>query len=213
MWGDNLKIINRDFYMDDTLAVSKNLIGKNIVHEINGNRIIGKIVEVEAYMGPYDKAAHSYNNKVSDRNRIMYGPGGFAYVYLIYGMYYCFNIVTKEENKPEAILIRGVEPIEGLDEMAKRRYSLRYDELTKPQKRNLTNGPGKLCIALGIDRSLNGYDLTKPPLYIADPSDDIHYSIKTSKRINIDYAEEAVDYPWRFYAEGNPYVSPVKVKD
>lgn len=114
--------LNSQFYKRSSLEVAPELLGKHLVFINNGKELVGRIVEVEAYMGPHDKAAHSYNNRRTKRNEIMYGPGGYAYIYLIYGMYYCLNVVTANELEPQAVLIRAVEPISGLDEMAINRY-------------------------------------------------------------------------------------------
>ena len=202
-----MKKLNREFYSRDTLEVAKDLLGKYLVRESKGKKIVGKIVETEAYMGTKDKGAHTYSGKVTPRTEAMFGIPGTSYVYLIYGMYNCFNVVTKEEGIPEAVLIRAVEPIEGLEEMSLNRFKKSYIELKKREIRNLTSGPGKLCIALDIDRSLNKTDLCGDNLYIENPDVDERINIVESKRIGIDYAEEAKDYLWRFYIEGNEYVS------
>lgn len=201
-----MKKLSRDFYNRDTLLVAKELLGKILIHEMDGKKIAGRIVEVEAYMGTLDKAAHSYGGKVTPRTEPMYGKSGFAYVYFIYGMYYCFNIVTQEEGKPEAVLIRALEPVEGLEYMFHNRYSKPYEDLTKYQIKNLVNGPGKLCNAMGIDKTLNKEDLCGDKLYIEEGTKD-KFIIKTAKRVRIDYAEEAKDYLWRFYIDGNSNVS------
>ncbi|NLJ96497.1 MAG: DNA-3-methyladenine glycosylase [Clostridiales bacterium] len=201
--------LNREFYNRDSIIVAKDLLGKLLVHKINGHEIITKIVETEAYMGVIDKAAHSYGGRRTPRVEVMYGGPGFAYVYLIYGMYNCFNIVTNEEAVPQAVLIRGVEPIEGIDIMTQNRYNKPYDLLSKNQVRGISNGPGKLCKALAIDRSLNGLDMCGNKLYVLEGVDE-GFDIVAAKRIGIDYAEEAKDYLWRFYIKDNNYVS-VKV--
>lgn len=198
--------LNREFYNRDTLVVAQELLGKVLVHEVDGVRTAGKIVEVEAYIGPIDKAAHSYNGRRTPRTEVMYGKPGFAYVYFIYGMHYCFNVVTREEGMPEAVLVRAVEPLEGKDKMSEGRFEKYYDCLTKSQKRNLTNGPAKLCAALRIDKGLNREDLCGDRLYIEEGSKE-EFTIKSSKRVGIDYSEEAKDYLWRFYIENSEYVS------
>lgn len=202
-----MNILPREFYMENTLNVAKKLLGKYLVHRIGGEELLGMIVETEAYIGPMDKACHSYNNKRTPRNETMYGPPGIAYVYIIYGMYYCLNVVTAEENKPEAVLIRAIEPIKGVETMAKNRYNIGYQNLTKVALKNLTNGPGKICKALGIDRSHDGEDLCKDRLFITEGIDIEDVLIETSPRINVDYAEEAKYYPWRYYIKDNPFVS------
>ncbi|MTI46928.1 DNA-3-methyladenine glycosylase [Sporosalibacterium faouarense] len=198
--------LTRDFYNQETLIVAKELLGKTLVHYVGGNKISGRIIEVEAYKGLKDKAAHSYGGKITKRVETMYGPSGYAYVYLIYGMYNCMNVVTREEGIPEAILIRGIEPLEGLDCMSLNRFNKNFTSLTKSESIRLTNGPGKLSIAFSINRSNNGQDLCGENLYIED-SNYKPKNIIASKRIGIDYAKEAKDYLWRFYIEGNPFVS------
>jgi DNA-3-methyladenine glycosylase len=199
--------LERDFYNRDSVTVAKELLGKYLVHNVNGEKLTGKIVEVEAYMGPTDKAAHSYNNRRTERNEIMYGSPGFAYVYIIYGMYNCMNVVVEEINRPQAILIRALEPVDGLETMSKFRYNKKYNELSKSEKKGLTNGPGKLCKALNITRGQNGEDLCGNKLYIEENENKENFEVVTTTRINIDYAEEAKDYPWRFYIKDNIYVS------
>lgn len=198
--------LNREFYNRDTLVVAQELLGKILVREIDGIRISGEIVETEAYIGPIDKAAHSYNGRRTPRTEAMYGKYGFAYVYFIYGMHYCFNVVTREEGMPEAVLIRAIEPLEGKDKISDIRFKKYYECLTKSQKKNLTNGPAKLCSALRIDKNLNREDLCGDRLYIEEGLNE-KFRIKSSKRIGIDYAEEAKDYLWRFYIENSEYVS------
>lgn len=198
--------LEREFYNRDSIFVAKDLLGKVLVHEKEGQRISAMIVEVEAYMGVVDKAAHSYGGRRTSRVEVMYGNPGYSYIFLIYGMYNCFNIVTNEKEIPQAVLIRAVEPLDGVEGMAQNRFGKPFDELTKSQRRGLTNGPGKLCGALSLDRSFNGIDLCGNNIYIED-STVKNLSIVTTKRVGIDYAEEAKDFPWRFYIEGNEYVS------
>lgn len=197
----------RDFYNRDTLNVARDLLGKYLVHKIDGVVREGKIVEVEAYIGPEDKGAHTYNGRRTPRNEAMYGPPGFAYVYLIYGMYNCVNVVTNEAEKPEAVLIRALEPTCGVEQMSMARFG-KSELLTSRETISLTNGPGKLCQALGITRTHNGYDLCGETLYITESSKpgELFETVETT-RINIDYAEEAALYPWRFYIKDNPFVS------
>ncbi len=202
----NMKKLDRDFFNRDSVIVAKELLGKVLVHEVNGQRISAKIVEAEAYMGITDRAAHSYGGKRTPRVEIMYGGPGFSYVFIIYGMHYCFNVVTMGEGNPQAVLIRALEPLEGLDLMAQNRFKKLYDQLTKGQIKCLTNGPGKLCKALLIDKGLNGEDLCGESLYIEEGENE-KFNIIHSKRVGIDYAGEAKDYLWRFYIEGNKYVS------
>lgn len=198
--------LNRDFYNRDSILVAKELLGKVLVHETYGQKVSAKIVETEAYMGIEDKAAHSYGGRRTSRVEVMYGEAGFSYIFLVYGMHCCFNVVTNKKEIPQAVLIRAVEPLEGTELMAQKRFGRPYEQLTKSQRRGLTNGPGKLCSALALDRSFNGVDLCGNELYIEQgESEDLH--IVKAKRVGIDYAEEAKDYPWRFYIENNKYVS------
>lgn len=158
-----------------------------------------KITETEAYIGSIDKACHAYKNKKTKRTEIMFNEGGYAYIYLIYGMYYCMNIVTGEKDNPCAVLIRGGIIENEIDEMSILRYGKKYSELSKYQIKNFSNGPGKLCKAMNITKELNKENLLNDVLYICDDGKNIKYDIKEGKRINIDYAEEAKDFLWRFY--------------
>ena len=211
--GDNL---DKYFFQNDGLYVAKNILGKFLIREYDNMQIVTKIVETEGYMGIKDKAAHVYNDKKTDRTKPLYLEGGYIYVYLIYGMYHCLNISANVENIPECVLIRAVEPIIGLDKIAFNRYKKSYDDLTTYQKKNITNGPGKLCMALEIDRSFNSQYILDSDLYISDfyvdgnrekVFADNDFEVVESKRINIDYSEEAKDYLWRFYIKDNKYVS------
>jgi DNA-3-methyladenine glycosylase len=195
-------ILQRAFYQQDTIKVAKNLLGKILVHESSQGKTTGRIVETEAYRGPEDKAAHSSGGRRTARNEVMFGEKGHAYVYFIYGMYYCFNVTAGHvPDKPEAVLIRALEPVEGQDIMAKRRGARQVKVV------NLTNGPSKLCMAMGISKSQNKTDLTSPPLYIEDalpvPKEDI---VETT-RIGVDYADEWKNRYWRFYIKRNSFVS------
>ncbi|WP_246583047.1 DNA-3-methyladenine glycosylase [Clostridium simiarum] len=204
-----MKKLDREFYKRDTLIVAQELLGKILVKKINNQFIMGRIVEVEAYKGLIDKAAHSYGGKITNRNRIMYGDGGYAYVFLIYGMYYCMNIVTSTIGNPEAALIRGIEPLDGVNIMSELRFNKSFNDLSKKEKRNLSNGPGKLCLAFNITKEENGMDMCGDDLYVLDNTMDPmnNINIATSKRINIDYSEEAKDFHWRFFIKDNMYVS------
>ncbi len=191
--------LTKDFFTRDALTVGKELIGKYLVREINNEKIIVKITETESYLGDIDKACHAYGGKITDRTKTFYLDGGTIYVYLIYGMYYCFNIITDTVNKPSAVLIRGAEPVENIEKLSILRYNKPYDELTSYQKKNFLNGPGKLCKGLNIDKSFNEKSILDNDIYILDNKDFDKSLIKTGKRINIDYAEEAKDFLWRFY--------------
>ncbi len=201
--------LERDFFARDTLIVAKELLGKVIVREIDGVRLSGKIVETEGYIGSIDKASHAYGGKKTPRVEPLYGEPGISYVFSIYGMYECFNVISKEKGSPEGILIRAVEPIDGLEKIAQNRFRKSYDTLTAKEIKNLTNGPSKLCIALDINKKVHNFmDLViSKELYIED-GDIINSSdIVETTRVGIDYAEEAVDFPWRFYVKNNIYVS------
>ena len=208
-----MKKIQTQFYNRDALIVAKDLLGKTLVHEVNGKRLSARIVETEAYMGIIDKAAHSYGGKRTPRVEVMYGAPGHAYIYLIYGLHHCLNVVTGADGDPQAVLIRALEPLEGLEEMALHRYKKTLDQLSKSQRKGLANGPGKLCHALAIDRGLNGEDLRGNHLFIEESDEAAEeqncelIKIHETTRIGIDYAGEARDYPWRFYIKGSPYIS------
>lgn len=202
-------VLKKEFYNTDSVTLAKKLLNKYLIREYNGKKIITKIVETEAYMGEIDKAAHSYKNKKSVRTAPLYLSGGHIYVYLIYGMYNCLNLSANKENIPQCVLIRAVEPLNSFDEISYNRFSKNYEELTNYQKKNLTNGPGKLCKALNIDRSLSGKSIFDRELYIEDNKNN-DYDIVEDKRINIDYAQEDKDKLWRFYIKDNKYVSVIK---
>lgn len=191
------------FFARDTLVVARDLLGRRLVRVLDGVRVSGKIVETEAYIGEKDDACHA-SPGLTERNASMYGPAGHAYVYLIYGMYHCFNIVTGQEGFPAAVLVRALEPLEGLESMRARRGRVGARDVRK-----LTSGPGRLCQALAIDRRHDGADLCAPEaslfLTVGDPVPDT--AVATSPRVNVRGDEAAVSAPWRFYAEGNPHVS------
>lgn len=197
----------REFYARETLMVARELLGKILVHEVNGVKLKGKIVETEAYIGSIDKACHAYGGKHTPRLETLYGRPGIAYVYFIYGMYHCFNVITKEDGFPEGVLIRAIQPIEGLDEMSKLRFKKDYNELTKAQIKNLTTGPSKLCIAMNVNKANNKQDLCISKLYIEDSVEKEKIEIIEAKRVGIDYAEEAKDFLWRFYIKNNIWIS------
>jgi len=199
--------LTREFYARETLQVAKELLGKILVHEVNGVKLRGKIVETEAYIGSIDKACHAFGGKHTPRLETLYGMPGIAYVYFIYGMYHCFNVITKEEGYPEGVLIRAIQPIDGLGEMSNLRFKKDYNKLTKAQIKNLTTGPSKLCIAMNINKENNKQDLCRRGLYIEDSAEIEKVTIIEAKRIGIDYAEEATDFLWRFYIKDNIWVS------
>lgn len=189
----DLQPLPREFYLQPTVEAARALLGKILVHRTDKGVIAGRIVETEAY-GTNDPACHACRG-MTKRNAVMFGEPGHAYVYFTYGMHYCFNAVTALEGVGEAVLIRAVEPLEGVEIMKTHR---RTSVLT-----NLASGPGKLCEAFGLDRSHNGLDLTNSELMIVQ-DDYVVEEVVTTTRVGI---REATDYPWRFYIEGNPHVS------
>lgn len=200
-------IIKKEFYNRNALDVAKDLLGKVLVREVDGKVLKGRIVETEAYVGATDKACHAYNGLRTKRTEPLYEEGGVSYIYFIYGLYHCFNVVTNEKEVAEAVLVRAIEPLNEFDYISKIRYNKEYNELTKTQIKNLTNGPSKLCLAYLIDRNINVLRLyEKGPIYIEDDNYD-DFEIVDTKRIGIDYAEEAKDFLWRFYIKDNPFVS------
>ena len=195
-------ILPRQFYQRDTITVSKDLLGKILVYESGDNTTAGKIVETEAYRGPEDKAAHSSGGRRTPRNEVMFKHKGYAYIYFIYGLYHCFNVTAGNiPGKPEAVLIRALEPVAGEQIMAKRRGPKIRNHI------NLTNGPSKLCMAMNLTRSQNATDLTIPPLYIKDAPPIPPEDIVETTRIGVDYAGEWKSKPWRFYIKQNAFVS------
>ena len=196
--------LQRDFFTrTDTLRVARDLLGKLLVVPADdGRRISGMIVETEAYLGEIDKAAHSYGGRRTARNEITYAEGGHVYVFFVYGMYYQLNLVTGLADHPHVVLIRGVEPVEGIELMRERRGEMK--------DKNLTSGPGKLCIAFGITRELNGEDLMGERIWVEDHRDLRKSEIASGPRVGIDYAGEFVDMPWRFWLKGNEFVSKTR---
>lgn len=191
---------------DDVVQISRDLLGKYLFTNVDGIVTGGMIVETEAYNGRCDKACHAFNKKTK-RTAIIYDEGGKAYVYLCYGIHYLFNVTTNVEGKADAILVRGIEPVEGLDIMLERR------NMQKILPR-LTAGPGVLSQALGISKEQYGEPLTGESIWIEDRGVELSESeIRVSKRIGVDYAGEDALLPWRFYIKDNKWVSKVKIKD
>lgn len=176
----------RSFYARDTISVAKDLLGKYLVHHDGLTERIGKIVEVEAYLGQHDLACHS-SKGLTKRTEVMFGPAGFAYVYVIYGMYYCTNVVTETKGTGSAVLIRALEPVQHIE--------------------GRTQGPGLLSKAMHIDKQLNQHDLTGDTFYIAEGCDEPPLSIIEKPRIGVHYAKEWADELLRFYIMGNKFVS------
>ncbi len=181
-----MRKLPRGFYDRDTVLVARELLGKHLVHRVAGVERVGRIVEVEAYLGPHDLAAHSARG-LTERTRVMFGPPGHAYVYLIYGMHWCMNVVTEEAGHASAVLLRALEPLRNVE--------------------GRTQGPALLTEAMGIDRRLNGHDLVSDDLYIADPRDDAPIRIVRRPRIGVDYAGRWARRLLRFYVAGNAFVS------
>jgi DNA-3-methyladenine glycosylase len=176
----------RSFYDRDTILVARKLLGKHLVHVVGGVERRGRIVEVEAYLGPHDLAAHS-SKGLTERTRIMFGPPGRAYVYLIYGMHCCMNIVTEREGHASAVLLRAIEPVQNVE--------------------GRTRGPGLLCKAMGIDRGRNGHDLVSDELYISEAAESTPVAIVRRPRVGVDYARHWARRLLRFYVKGNAFVS------
>ncbi len=181
-----MRKLPRSFYDRDTITVAKELLGKYLVHVVGGKEYIGKIVEVEAYLGAQDLAAHS-SKGLTKRTQVMYGPPGHAYVYLIYGMYYCVNVVTEQAGNGTAVLLRALEPIKNIDAA--------------------TNGPGRLCKAMHITKHLYGHDLLSNDFYVAADANENPISIIKKPRIGVDYAKHWAKRLLRFYIKNNPFVS------
>ena len=197
------------FYDGDTVEIARRLLGKVIVRQYRGELLACRITETEAYVGRCDKACHAYGYRKTARTSTLFAPPGRAYIYLIYGMYHCLNFVTEPEGEPAAVLIRGGEPVLGMETMARLRFGRPVEQLTPSQKKHFLDGPGKLCKALALTREENGLDLTRgETLWVTDDPGELGLTlppetrpVAAGKRIGIDYAQEAVDFPWRFYYE------------
>jgi DNA-3-methyladenine glycosylase len=189
--------LDRAFYERPVLAVARAMIGKVLVHRGPEGVTSGRVVEAEAYRGPRDLAAHSAGGRRTRRTEVMFGPPGHAYMFLLYGMHWAFNAVVGPEGHPHAVLVRAIEPLEGVAIMAARRG-------VDPASPTLTNGPGKLCAALGLDTRAYGLDLCGDVLYLTEGP---RGKVGASARINVDYAGDWAHKPWRFYERGNRYVS------
>ena len=189
-------VLPKSFYTRGTLTVARELLGKHLVRCVVGGELVGKIVEVEAYGGGDDPASHAYRGMTS-RNRLMFGKGGFVYVYFTYGKHYCFNVTTERDGVPGAVLIRALEPVSGIEIMQKNRGIKRV--------RDLTNGPGKLTEAMNITKQQNGLDLTeRGELFIRKPQVEEDFEVMSAKRVGI---RVGVDKPWRFYVKNNSFIS------
>lgn len=189
--------LGRDFFAQPVLVLARQLVGKHLVHDSPEGLAAGRIVETEAYRGPLDLAAHSARGRRTKRTEVMFGPAGHAYMFLLYGSSWAFNVVAAEEGAPHAVLVRALEPSHGIELMAARRG-------IGENRREISNGPGKLTHALGLDGRHYGLSLESPSLFVADGP---RVRVGRSPRINIDYAGPFIDKPWRFYERGNRYVS------
>jgi len=194
-----VKRLERAFYARETLTVARQLLGQRLLRLLDGQRLGGRIVEVEAYIGQEDRACHAARGH-TPRTAVMFGPPGTAYVYFIYGLYHCLNVVTEAEGFPAAVLIRALEPLEGLPLMRRRRPGRADHELA--------NGPGKLCRALGIGRELNGLDLVSSDvLFIEEDAPIADEAVQTTPRVGVRGDAPALAAPWRFLIADSPFLS------
>ena len=191
----NREILSRSFYMRPAIEVARSLLGKILVH----GKAAGRIVETEAYLGENDPAAHTFRGR-TNRTEVIYGPPGHAYVYFIYGMYECLNLVAEPEGKPGCVLIRALEPLAGIDLMRSRRPTAKKDT-------EIASGPGRLTLALDITRRENGADVTRGLLTVRNDAHPPDFRILVTPRIGI---RQAVDWPLRFVMEGNPHASRLR---
>ncbi len=196
------KILPKNFYERDTVIVARDLLGKLLVHVIDDTILVGRIVETEAYCGPIDPASHAYRG-ITERTKALFGPPGHAYIYFIYGNHFSLNAVAHTKDAAGGVLIRAVEPLEGIEFMQQQRGMQTI--------KNLTNGPGKLAQAFAIDKKLYGHDLThEGPLMIGEQTEPYKFVIQESPRIGISCA---TDKHWRFYVANNPFVSHTRITE
>ena len=197
--------LSRDFFDRDTLTVSRELLGKYLCRRLESGELLAlRLTETEAYIGRCDKACHAYGGRRTARTEPLFLPPGHAYIYLIYGMYHCLNLVTEPDGEPAAVLLRAGEAVLGRDSI--RRFRFGDAPWNAYRRKNFLNGPGKLCEGLSLTRAQNGMDLMGDTLFLCDDPADLglpppekhREAIRTSPRIGIDYAEEAKDFPWRF---------------
>ena len=200
--------LSRDFYNGDTVETARALLGKCLVRVRNGETLACRITETEAYIGRCDKACHAYGYKKTPRTSTLFMAPGHAYIYFIYGMYHCLNFVTEPEGEPSAVLIRAIQPVAGVDTMRRLRFG--DVPMTAYRRKNFSNGPGKLCKALSLSSAENKIDLTGDTLFVCDSPEDAglpappppgRERLCRGPRIGVDYAEEARDFPWRFWLE------------
>ena len=197
--------LTADFFDRDTVTAAQALLGKYLVRRTAAGDLVCRLTETEAYVGAIDKACHAYGGRHTPRTETLYAAPGTTYVYLIYGMHHCLNFVTEPEGTASAVLIRGAVPVQGLEAMAQNRFGRSLAELTAYQRKNFCSGPGKLCRAMAVTRAENALPLGNDALYLCDSLPGLPPAaisrIHTGKRIGIDYAGEAVDFPWRFWTE------------
>lgn len=200
-------MLPQSFFLGDTVEIAREMVGKYLIRQYGGVTLAARITETEAYVGRMDRACHAYRYRRTKRTETLFAPPGTAYVYLIYGMHCCLNFVTEPEGEPSAVLIRGLEPRYNGDIIAENRFGRKSGSLSPYQKKNLLNGPGKVCAGLNIDRTLNALPYGSPVLFLCERLSDaglpdreeVPAPVHAGRRIGIDYAEEAVEFPWRFY--------------
>lgn len=200
-------MLPRSFFLGNTVDIARDMVGKYLVRQYDGVTLAARITETEAYIGRTDKACHAYGYRRTERTKTLFAPPGTAYIYLIYGMHCCLNFVTEPEGEPAAVLIRGLEPRHNADIIAENRFCCKQEAMTPYQRKNFLNGPGKVCAGLNIDRSLNGLPHGSEKLFLCarlseaglPDIEEAPFTLQTGKRIGIDYAEEAAEFPWRFY--------------
>ena len=202
--------LTEDFFARDTLTVARELLGCYLVRPLDGVTTACRITETEAYIGRIDKACHAYGYRRTPRTAPLYASPGTVYIYLIYGMYYCLNFVTEPQEEPCAVLIRGLSPVLGQEALSLARYGVLPQEQSRYQQKNFLNGPGKVCKALSLTKAENCITLFGDALWVCDSLSDLGLpeapptpppTVHIGPRINIDYAEEAIDFPWRFWIE------------
>jgi DNA-3-methyladenine glycosylase len=203
--------LDQSFFNRNTLTVAQELLGRYLVRTIDNTLVVCRITETEAYIGRVDKACHAYHYKRTARTEPLFALPGTIYIYLIYGMYHCLNLVTESEGEPCAVLVRSCTPIHGEAVMSQARFGKSPAQLSSYQRKNFLNGPGKLCKALNLTRAQNHTSLSPETLLVcdspvdvglaSDPKESIPFQIQSGPRVGIDYAEEAIHFPWRFWLE------------
>lgn len=200
-------MLPQSFFLGNTVDIAREMVGKYLVRRCGGITLAARITETEAYVGRLDKACHAYNYRRTERTKTLFAPPGTAYVYLIYGMHCCLNFVTEPEGEPSAVLIRGLEPRYNADIIAENRFGCKTESMSAYQRKHFLDGPGKVCAGLNIGRALNGLPYGSQELFLCNRLSDAGlpdweeppFDVKAGKRIGIDYAEEAADFPWRLY--------------